>query len=184
MASPSELRELWGPIGQIGYIVDGIEAAAVDGIEAAARQWTASIGIGPWQVFDPARFDRFHYHGEPSDADVAIALAFMGEVQIELIQQRNDAPSMYRDLIATFGEGAQHICFYPEDYDVALAAGLGAGMTLAQDGEIFGIEFAYLSGDGGRVIELARLSERRHEARRAAIADAATWDGDDPLRWR
>lgn len=169
-----ELRELWGPIGQIGYIVDDLDSAA--------QQWTDSIGLGPWQIFDPAPFDVLRYKGEPSHAEVGFALAFMGDVQIELIQQHNDAPSMYRDLLDTYGEGVQHICFYPEDYDAARAAGLSAGMTVAQEGEIWGIDFAYLLGPGARVIELARLSDERRAMRNGAIAAAADWDGIDPFR--
>lgn len=172
--SAQERRALWGPIGQIGYIVTDLDAAV--------QQWTESIGLGPWQIFNPAPFDNLRYKGEPSDAEVGFALAFMGEVQIELIQQHNDAPSMYRDILDTYGEGVQHICFYPDDYDAALAAGLAAGMTIAQDGDIWGVDFAYLLGPGGRVIELARLGAERRTMRAGAIAAAAEWDGTDPFR--
>lgn len=172
--STQELRKLWGPVGQIGYIVHDLESSA--------QQWTQSIGIGPWQIFNPAPFDAISYRGQPADIEAGFALAFMGQVQIELIQQHNAAPSMYRDILDTYGEGAQHICFYPEDYDAALAAGLDAGMQVAQSGEIWGIDFAYLLGDGGRVIELARLSDERRTYRGAAIAAAGEWDGTDPLR--
>ena len=47
-------------------------------------------------------------------------MAFTGSMQIELIQQHNDAPSMYQDFINECGEGIQHVCFYPKDYDSAL----------------------------------------------------------------
>jgi len=172
--STKELRELWGPIGQIGYIVHDLETAA--------QQWTDSVGLGPWHIFNPAPFDMLRYKGEPCEAVAGFALAFMGDVQIELIQQHNEAPSMYRDILDTYGEGVQHICFYPEDYDAALAAGVDSGMTLAQDGEIWGIDFAYLLGSGGRVIELARLGDERRKMRDETIAAARSWDGTDPLR--
>jgi hypothetical protein len=166
--APQALRELWGPIGQIGYIVHDLATAM--------QHWTDTIGVGPWRVADPAPFDRLHYQGAPTDAEVSIGLAFMGDVQIELISQGNDAPSMYRDLLDTYGEGAQHICFYPADYEAALAAGLHAGMTLGQDGQIWGVEFSYLLGDGGRVIELADLPDDMRTARHRAIASAAQWN--------
>lgn len=171
--TPQELRKIWGPIGQIGYVVDDLESSAL--------QWTTSIGIGPWKVFNPAPFDSLRYHGEPTDALVGFALAFMGSVQIELIQQLNDAPSTYRDLLDTFGSGVQHLCFYPEDYDAALAAGLASGLTVVQDGDIWGVDFAYLHGTDGQVIELARLSDERRTMRNAAIEAAASWDGQNPL---
>jgi catechol 2,3-dioxygenase-like lactoylglutathione lyase family enzyme len=168
------LRELWGPIGQIGYVVTDLEAAA--------KQWTDSIGVGPWQIFNPAPFDVLEYNGQPSEAEVGFALAFMGAVQIELIQQHNNAPSMYREVLDTYGEGAQHICFYPDDYAAAVDAGCNAGMTIAQQGEIWGIDFVYLRGEGGRVIELARLGDERRAMRQRAIEDATVWDGSDPFR--
>ena len=174
MDTAQALRKLWGPVGQIGYVVRDVDAAT--------KQWTDSIGVGPWHIFDPAPFDVLRYEGEPTDAEVTIALGFMGEVQIELIQQNNDAPSMYREVLDTYGEGVQHICFYPDDYDAAIEAGLAAGMTMAQDGRIWGIDFAYLRGEGGRVIELGRLDEKGQARRRAGIEAAAAWDGSDPFR--
>ena len=104
----SPLRDLWGTPGQIGYIVNDLESAA--------QKWTDTVGIGPWRIVEHAPFTSFRYNGQASDVDAGIALAFMGDVQIELIQQHNDAPSMYRDLLDTYGEGAQHICFYPHLY--------------------------------------------------------------------
>lgn len=56
--TPQELREIWGPIGQIGYVVDDLESAAL--------QWTRSIGIGPWKIFDPAPFDSLQTTGTPT----------------------------------------------------------------------------------------------------------------------
>ena len=161
------LRDLWGPPGQIGYIVHDLEAAA--------QRWTDTIGIGPWSIFEHAPITGFQYNGSPSAVDVGIALAFMGDVQIELIQQHNDAPSMYRDLIDTYGEGAQHICFYPENYDAAIAAAADAGMTIGQEGDIWGVHFAYLRGDAGRVIELAELPEEMRVARQQGIDAAKDW---------
>jgi len=170
----ASLRELWGPPGQIGYIVNDLESAA--------QKWTDTIGIGPWRIFEHAPFTGFQYNGSSSDVDAGIALAFMGDVQIELIQQHNDAPSMYRDLLDTYGEGAQHVCFYPQDYDAAISAAIDAGMEVGQEGDIWGVHFAYLRGDAGRVIELAQLPEQMRIGRQRGIDEAAAWDGADPIR--
>jgi catechol 2,3-dioxygenase-like lactoylglutathione lyase family enzyme len=172
----SSLRELWGPPGQIGYIVNELETAA--------QKWTDTIGIGPWRIFEHAPFDSFDYNGEPSDVDVGIALAFSGDVQIELIQQHNAAPSMYRELLDTYGEGAQHICFYPDDYNAAVAAATDAGMSIGQEGVIWGVQFAYLRGDAGRIIELAQLPDEMRTGRQRGIDEAASWDGTNPIRRR
>ena len=170
------MRDLYGPVGQIGYVVRDVE-------EAAAR-WVETTGIGPWRIHRSLDLDEFSYDGEPSDAQIGIALAYSGSVQIELIQQFNDAPSMYRDLLDTYGEGAQHICFYPNDYDAAVSHALSSGMTVGQQGELWGIRFAYLRGDAGRVIELADLSDQVRRGRQKGIDEAAAWDGTDPVRIR
>ena len=50
---------------------------------------------------------------------------------MELIQTRNDAPSMYRDFLQAGHTGLQHVAYWTEDYDADLArleaAGLQAG---------------------------------------------------------
>jgi hypothetical protein len=167
--TPQQLRDLWGPVGQIGYVVHDLASAM--------QQWTDSVGVGPWTILDPAPFDWMSYKGSPCEAEVAIGLAYLGDVQIELIAQRNDAPSLYRDQLSTYGEGVQHVCFYPTDYQAALAAGVEAGLSVAQQGQIWGISFAYLQGEGGRLIELGDLSDDHRAGRQRGINTAAHWDG-------
>jgi hypothetical protein len=50
------------------------------------------LGIGPFFYFEKAPVQNFRYHDELSDLVASIALANSGPLQIELIQQRNDAP--------------------------------------------------------------------------------------------
>lgn len=173
---PAAIRAIYGPVGQIGYVVHDLERAV--------QSWVDTTGIGPWRVFEHAPFERFEYEGEPAEVDVGIALAFSGDVQIELIQQHDDSPSMYRELLDTYGEGAQHICFYPDDMDAALEVAADAGMTIGQQGVIWGVRFAYLRGDSGRIIEMASLPEAMKTGRAKGAAEAAEWDGIDPIRRR
>ena len=109
-------------------------------------------------------------------------MAFTGSMQIELIQQHNDAPSMYQDFINECGEGIQHVCFYPQDYDSALESLTGTGMNVRQNGAIRGMRFAYLEGLDGNVLELGDIPEKVRLRRQDDIASAACWDGSDPVR--
>lgn len=170
------MHELFGPIGQIGYVVDDLEAAA--------RTWFETTGIGPWTVIKDVPLDHFTYNGEPADVPFGMATAYTGGVQIELIQQHNDTPSMYNELSQTYGPGVQHVCFYPPDYDAALDHALANGFTVGQEGALAGIRFAYLRGPGGMVIELGDIPEAVREQRERHIAKSATWDGTDPIRVR
>ena len=172
----STLRSLLGPVGQIGYVVHDLEAAA--------QTWFDTTGIGPWRIMSHVPLDHFTYEGTPTPIDFGMATAYTGDVQIELIAQHDDSPSMYLEMLDTFGEGAQHVCFYPTDYDAALAATLDAGMTVAQEGSLAGIRFAYLRGTDGVVIELGDLPDAVREGRARAVAEARDWDGTDPIRIR
>ena len=46
-----------------------------------------------------------------------MALANAGFIQVELIQTRNDVPSMYRDFQQSSKSGLQHVAYWTEDYD-------------------------------------------------------------------
>jgi Glyoxalase/Bleomycin resistance protein/Dioxygenase superfamily len=60
--------------------------------------------------------DEFRYKGQLYDLKVSIALANSGDVQLELIQQRNDVPSLYSDFLAAGYEGMQHWSSWPVNY--------------------------------------------------------------------
>lgn len=170
------MNELFGPVGQVGYVVDDLEASA--------RTWFDTTGIGPWTIVPDVPLDHFTYNGEPTDIRFGMATAYTGGVQIELIQQTNDVPSMYRELRDTFGPGVQHVCFYPPDYDAAMDHALATGFTVGQEGALAGIRFAYLRGPGGLVIEFGDLPDIVRSKRDEHIAKAAHWDGTDPIRVR
>ena len=103
------MSRIFGSVRQNGYVVRDIRAALT--------HWTERLGVGPFYYIKQAPIEDFRYRGEPSDLVVSIALAQSGPLQIELIQQRNDAPSMYRDFLAAGHEGLQHIAYWTEDFD-------------------------------------------------------------------
>ena len=78
------------------------------------KHWTQIMGVGPFYYLEQAPIEDFKYHGESSELQVSIALSNSGPLQIELIQQRNDAPSMYRDFLEAGREGLQHVAYWLE----------------------------------------------------------------------
>jgi len=156
----------------------------VEDLETAAQKWVDATGIGPWTILPKVPLDHFTHNGQDTEVEIGMAVAYSGDMQIELIQQHNDAPSMYRELLDTYGEGVQHVCFYPEDYDAAIGAAIETGMTVGQEGSLWGIRFAYLRGDNGRVLELADLPEKVRAGRQVGIDEAASWDGTNAIRVR
>jgi hypothetical protein len=85
-------------------------------IEKAMHHWAEVCGVGPWFYAAQLPMDEFRYKGQVYDLKVSIALANSGDVQLELIQQRNDVPSLYSDFLAAGYEGMQHWSSWPVNY--------------------------------------------------------------------
>src|SRR5580698_326864 len=81
----------------------------VKDMDKAVDYWTKVIGAGPFYVFDiPAMPGQMH-RGQPSSIDLRIGFGFSGGLLIELLQQLNDAPSVFREILETKGEGYHHV---------------------------------------------------------------------------
>lgn len=172
------MSRIFGEIRQNGYVVRDVEAAM--------RHWIEVLGVGPWFYFERAPITDFRYHGEPSGAQVSIALANSGPLQLELIQQRNDAPSMYRDFLAAGREGLQHVAYWTEAFDAELARATGRGFRIGHSGCSGGANgrFVYFETEGhpGTVVELSEVSGPKG-AFFAHVREAARgWDGADAIR--
>src|SRR2546430_4529609 len=99
-------------MGQVGFGQrdDGViqMAYVVADLRAAIKQWTTTLRVGPWFVLEHFTGEDAVYRGQPSAADVALAMSFAGHMNIELIQPNNDAPSVYREWIDRHGHGFHH----------------------------------------------------------------------------
>jgi catechol 2,3-dioxygenase-like lactoylglutathione lyase family enzyme len=171
------MSRVFGEVRQNGYVVRDIEAAL--------RHWTEVLGVGPFFLFERVPIDDFRYRGRPSPLEVSIALANSGPLQIELIQQRNDAPSMYRDFLAAGHEGLQHVACWTETFDADLARLEGAGYEVGQSGRIGeGGRFVYLLTEAhpGTVVELSETGGPKGRFFRHVAEAARGWDGSDPVR--
>jgi catechol 2,3-dioxygenase-like lactoylglutathione lyase family enzyme len=168
-----------GGVRQIGYVVRDIEQAM--------RHWSGVLGVGPWFYKEAVGTTEFRYYGKASALpDLSIALANSGGVQIELIQQRNDAPSLYLDSLERSGEGMQHIAYWTDDAFDSFAARLQARGYVEGHGGRMGARgrFAYYvhSDLPGNIVEISEMAGGKGEYF-ATIAEAArTWDGSDPIR--
>jgi hypothetical protein len=171
------VSRIFGEIRQNGYVVRDIDAAL--------RHWTERLGVGPFFYFERVPMRDFRYRGEPSPLEVSIALANSGSLQIELIQQRNDAPSMYRDFLEAGREGLQHVAYWTSSMDADLERYAAAGYAVGQSGCIGdGGRFVYLLTEThpGTVVEVSEVSGAKGKFF-AHVADSAReWDGTQPIR--
>jgi len=167
----------YGPIRQMGYVVRDIEAAMA--------QWAERLRIGPWFYNPRLPLTRYSFRGtEYGGFDMSYALANSGDMQIELIQQRCDTPSLYREHLDRHGEGLQHICVWPEEYDVVFARACADGLVPAQEGAVGAIRFAYFedAAHGGTSLEMSEMVSQRRPGIERIRAAAVDWDGSDPVR--
>lgn len=172
------MSRIFGKVCQNGYVVRDIEAAM--------KHWTQVLGVGPFYYIERVKMDWFRYRGEPSDADVSIALANTGDLQIELIQQRNDAPSMYRDFLSRGREGLQHMSYWTSKYQADFERFVSLGFRIGQEGQIGGPDgrFVYFDTEThpGTVIEVSDISGNKGAFFERIKLAAANWDGTRAIR--
>ena len=143
------LNKLTLPITQIGVVVRDIDAAM--------RYWSELLGVGPFVVFRNSELESdYRYRGEPAKPPVVdLALGYSGDIQFELIQQLNDAPSGFLEFMEAGADGMQHLSpqfASPEEYDAAYAKLMENGLVLVHEGRMKGtpFRFAYFAHpDGG-----------------------------------
>ena len=174
---------IFGGIRQIGMVVHDCQSAM--------EKW-ARLGVGP---FFTMRFtvDDFIYRGSPSPApDVTLCFAHSGPIQVELIQQHNDVPSVWREFLDQGREGAQHVAAWYADhltFDAKKAQLAKEGFVLAQEGgsRAADARFAYYDTDepGGLMFEISEAMIPAGAAARLAMEQAAEqWDGHDIIAHR
>ena len=172
------MSRFFGKVAQNGYVVRDIEGAM--------RHWVDVLGVGPWFYIERVQTDWFRHRGEASPVEMSIALANTGDLQIELIQPRNDAPSMYYEFLASGREGLQHLAYWTRDYQALYDRALALGLVIGHEGQIGGEQgrFAYFDTQThpGTVIEISDISGGKGTFFEYVRAAAANWDGSDPIR--
>ncbi len=73
-------------IGQVMQI-----AFVPDDFDSALRHWTQVMGVGPFFLLENIGLAEMRYRGSPSDCRFTLALAYWGDIQVELIRQENEA---------------------------------------------------------------------------------------------
>ena len=171
------MSRFFGEVRQIGYVVHDIEAAM--------HYWSRTLGIGPW-FYAPKIVDQhFEYKGKPSPIERSVALANSGFMQMELVQQRNDAPSMYLDFVRAGHTGAQHFAYWTTNFDADLKRLLAQGLTVGMSGMVgVGGRYVYFETEfhPGTVIELSEVSGPKGALFRKIREASENWDGRDPIR--
>ena len=167
----------FGPVVQNAFVVRDLEAAA--------HYWSSSVGIGPFYLLEHVQFGPVFFRGAPLAMDMSVAIAQWGELQIELIVQHDDAPSIYSEFLARHGEGLQHLGVMTDSLDEHLEQLRPHGIEPVQWGATgAGMRFAYVNTDrqAGGMIELIESGPAVKAFFDMVRRGAEKWDGTRPLR--
>jgi methylmalonyl-CoA/ethylmalonyl-CoA epimerase len=102
-----------GSLRHIGFLVENLDIAI---------KHFQSLGIGPFEPLK-ATFVRREVLGKPitgSNIKLRIRMAKLGPIEFELIEP-GEGRSPWRDYLQKHGEGIEHIGFFVEDIDAAVA---------------------------------------------------------------
>ncbi|MDE2618588.1 MAG: VOC family protein [Sphingomonadales bacterium] len=163
-----------GPLYQIGHVVGDLDAAI------AARLRTARLG--PWLVFRNVVLEGT-CRGTPTRVTIDVGLAWRGEVQIELIAVKSTTPSPYQRADGTPLAGLHHLAWLAEDLDATVAEAEARGLVEVFRAASPGTRVSYLEdpAEPGLLYEFIE-SPATVAMTGPAIAEAAAWDGRDPVR--
>ena len=175
------------PLVSFGQPEDSIVQMAyvVEDIHQAINEWATRLKIGPWFLIDRLPMVRAEYRGKPAQMEVSLAMSFAGHMNVELIQQRDDAPSVYREVIEKRGYGFHHFGVATWKFDEEVERYRAAGCELA---------FLLQVPSGGRVAymdttatlpgmtELIELGPGFEPTFNRFYRASIGWDGSDPVR--
>jgi catechol 2,3-dioxygenase-like lactoylglutathione lyase family enzyme len=155
------------------------QAYFVADLDKAVRAWADALGAGPFYMVRHHETEEFSYRGTSVEADVSYAFGYLGDLMIQLIQQHDDKPSIYRDMFATGEEGFHHIAYLVSDFTAERQRWLDMGYELATELFADGVNAAYfdtralnggfteIHGDPPHIMGLFAVWRRAHAARDA-----------------
>lgn len=89
--------QAYGGIAQTAYVVEDVDAAMTAYVER--------MRVGPWFVAGPFHPAKPVYRGRPIVPHLTLAFAHTGTMMIELIEQHDDAPSVFAEVARARGYG-------------------------------------------------------------------------------
>lgn len=171
-----------------GQPMGGIAQTAflVEDLQASIDYYIRDCGAGPFFVLDNFLRPDQVYRGQPSTADVTIAMGFAGHMLLELIQPLDSNPSVYQEAIAAKGYGFHHwgVAFadvyaarddyLAKGYEEVFRAGVPTG------GEVIFMDNGRAPQEG--YIELLPATPGMDAAFTRFWKASLDWDGSDPVR--
>ena len=169
-------------------------AYVVNDLERSVNGWSELLGAGPFSIRAHHRASRFEYRGTPQEADVSYAFGYLGDTMVQLIQQHDDTPSIFREMYSPGEEGFHHVGTLVHDFPAAKRYFLDQGFEVACELWTGGVDAAYfdtrsvtggfteIHGDPPYILETFATYRRAHEGHRPGDpAVLSRSEGPSPL---
>lgn len=165
----------FGDIRQIGYLTNNIEKSM--------QAWVERSGVGPFTWYRHVSLKAM-YRGEPSVIEMEVGIAYRGNVQIELIQQTNDAPSPYRQYFQQGRMGLHHIAYGSRDINADLQTARAAGLEVVCTIDAMIGRYAYFQDPQmpEHFFEFLAVTDELEQYWQQCMEEARSWDGSKPIR--
>ena len=168
------------PIGEYRFFQLGF---VVRDLVQAANKWAAVHGVGPFHLI-PVVEQQLVVRGQPAPVSMQVGIAQAGPVQIELIQQHCDRPSIYRDWSQEGSRPFHQLATLTPDYDAKKREFESLGYRLAAESPDGPVRLGYFDtlADFGFYTEVVERTEALLERWELVSRTCASWDGTDPVR--
>ena len=166
-----------GEVVQTAYVVQDIR----DGIS----WWINDGKAGPFFLLESFTGGDQRYRGEPTKADVSIAMGFAGHMMIELIQPRDKEPSVYKEIIDRRGYGFHHLGIAFDDVENQRLAYETRGYHTAFSAPVPSGGTVYYMGEGYNApgfVELIPATKGMDDLFTRYWKASVDWNGKDPIR--
>lgn len=165
----------FGAIFQVGYLTNDIQTSM--------QSWLKQTGTGPFTWYRNVSLDATS-NEKKSVVTMDVAIAFRGDIQIELIQQTNDAPSPYRVFFEQGRVGLHHLAFISRDIDADIAKAREQGFEITCTINAVTGRYAYFHDPATpeNIFELLAVDARLEKFWQQSLQEAKCWNGADPIR--
>ena len=156
-------------------------AYTVADIQEGMRHYAELLHIGPWFLIGPFVPTKGVYRGATTTMHVSLALAFAGQLMIELIEQHDEEPSVFRETLKARGaHGFHHWAIGARDFEKTAAQYRSRGYEEAfSDLAPMGFRVVYFdtSRDLPGMLEIIEINADAEEGFHRMHQAAREWDG-------
>jgi hypothetical protein len=156
-------------------------AYTVEDIQEGMRRYSELLHIGPWFLIGPFVPAKGVYRGAVTKMNISLAVAFAGEVMVELIEQHDAEPSVYQETLKARGaHGFHHWAIGARDFDATVEQYKSAGYREAfSDISPRGVRVVYLDtlADLPGMLEIIEMTADVEEQYRRMYQAAKEWTG-------